>query len=199
MSAETTQLINQLQIEKSDLEENLVELEEKLNSLEDSAVLAKEREEDAELAKLKAEEVLAEATEMLYQVEKIKDSAAAVLDLLSTILASFDQQVRIRISMRSFTADDIINPATCAEMLATIERMNTALQMGTKEGLKEGYQHAVALLGRMSPTCTFDNNAQLFSATDALSISLVSVTRVVSDEKAEVSVIAADLDASSRA
>jgi len=199
VSAETTQLINQLQIEKSDLEENLVELEEKLNSLEDSTVLAKEREEDAELAKLKAEEVLAEATEMLYQVEKIKDSASAVLDLLSTILASFNQQVRIRIGIKSFTADDIITPATCEEMLATIESMNTALQMGTKEGLREGYQHAVALLGRMSPTCTFDNNDQLFSATDALSISLVSVTRVVSDEKVEVSLVAADLVASSQA
>jgi len=171
-----------------------VELEEKLNLLEDNAMHAKEREEDAEVAKLKAEEVLAEATEMLHQVEKIKDSASAVLDLLSTILASFDQQVRIRIGI------SIITPSTCAEMLATIERMNTALQLGTKEGLKEGYQHAVALLGRMSRRCTFDNdNAQLVSATDALAISLVSVTRVVSDERVEVSLVAADLVASSRA
>ena len=142
-------------------------------------------------------EVLVEATEMLYQVEKIKDSASAVLDLLSSILASFNQQVRIRGGIKGFAADDIIDPATCAEMLATIGRMNVALQMGTKEGLKEGYQYAVLLLRRMSAKCTFDNNVDLVSAKDALAISLASVARVVAEEKEEVSLVSADLQASS--
>ena len=177
----------------------MVELEEQLNVLEEHSVRAQESEAEAELAKLKAEEVLAEATEMLYQVEQIKDSASAVLDLLAGILASFDHQVRIRIGIKRFASDDIINPATCAEMLATIGRMNTALQMGTKEGLKEGYQYAVALLGRKSPACKFGDNADLVSAKDALAISLASVARVVAEEKEEVSLVASDLVASSRA
>merc|ERR1711971_709327 len=164
-------------------------LEEQLNLLGESSANAKESEESAELAKLKAEEVLAEATEMLSQVEKIKDSASAILDLLSNILSSFDRQ------RRSAADDDIIDPATCAEMLATIGRMNAALQMGTKEGLKEGSQYAVVLLRTMmSPTCTFDNNAaDLVSAKDALAVSLASVAQVVAEEKEAVSVVAADL------
>jgi len=159
--------------------------------LEENSANAKESEESAELAKLKAEEVLAEATAMLNQVEKIKDSASAILDLLSNILSSFDRQRR----------SDIIAPATCAEMLATIGRMNAALQMGTKEGLKEGSQYAVVLLRTMmSPTCTFDNNAaDLVSAKDALAVSLASVAQVVAEEKEAVSVVAADLVASTHA
>ena len=190
-SAETdpTQLINQLQTEKSHLKDNLVELEEQLKLLEENSAHAKESEEEAELAKLKAEEVLAEATEMLYQVEKIKDSASAILDLLANILSSFDRQRR--------SADDIISPATCAEMLATIGRMNAALQMGTKEGLKEGSEYAVVLLRTMtSPSCTFHNNADLVSAQDGLAVSLASVAQVVAEEKEAVSVVAADLVAS---
>ena len=176
----------------------MVELEEQLNVLEEHSVRAQESEAEAELAKLKAEEVLAEATEMLYQVEQIKDSASAVLDLLAGILASFDHQVRIRIEIiRRSASDDITNPDTCAEMLATIGRMNTALQMGTKEGLKEGFEYAVALLGRKSPACKFGDNADLVSAKDALAISLASVARVVAEEKEEVSLVSADLQASS--
>jgi len=199
-------LINQLQTEKSHLKDNLVELEEQLNLLEENSANAKESEESAELAKLKAEEVLAEATEMLNQVEKIKDSASAILDLLSNILSSFDRQRRsaaddIINQRRSAAADDMINPATCAEMLATIGRMNAALQMGTKEGVKEGSEYAVVLLRTMmSPTCTFDNNAaDLVSAKDALAVSLASVAQVVAEEKEAVSVVAADLVASTHA
>ena len=177
----------------------MVELEEQLNVLEEHSVRAQESEAEAELAKLKAEEVLAEATEMLYQVEQIKDSASAVLDLLAGILASFDHQVRIRIGIKRFASDDIINPATCSQMLATIGRMNTVLQMGTKEGLKEGYRYAVALLGRKSPRCKFGDNADLVFAKEALAVSLASVARVVAEEKEAVSHVAADLLASSRA
>ena len=185
-SANTTLLIDKLQVEKSDLEDHLAELGEQLNLLEENSLKANESKDKAEVAKLNAEAVLEEATEMLSQVEKIKASASSLLDLLSNILSSFDRKRR--------SSDDMINRSSCSDLLATIGRMNAELQLGTKEGLREGYGYAVALSRpTMSPACTPDNNNELAAAKDGIVTSLSSVARVVALEKEAVAVVAADL------
>ena len=183
--AETTELINQIQLETSELEDGLEKLDEQLNLLEENSLSAQESEEKAEIAKLNAEQVLAEASAMLNQIEKIKDSAAAVLDLLANILSSFDQVKR--------SADDIIARATCEDLIANIGRMNDALQLGTKEGLKIGSGYAGSLLEIKSPYCSSTNADDLSFVKYRLMVSLASVVQVVAEEREVVSRVTEDL------
>merc|ERR1719285_1024471 len=122
---------------------------------------------------------------MLNQIEKIKDSAAAVLDLLANILSSFDQAKR--------SVGDIIAKATCEDLIANIGRMNEALQLGTKEGVKIGSEYAGSLLETTSPDCIFTNADELSLVNDALVVSLASVVQVVAKEREVVTRVTEDL------
>merc|ERR1712013_466860 len=90
-------------------------------------------------------------------------------------------------------SSDVIARATCEDLIANIGRMNEALKLGTKEGLKIGSEYAGSLLEIKSPYCSSTKADDLSFVKHRLMVSLASVVQVVAEEREVVSRVTEDL------